>query len=147
MVRSLTFLKWLHTVIWLIMAGAVFYVFYSGVSGNITSLSWIAVCLVITEGFALLLGKGECPLYAYTLRVTGKTALNDTYLPEWIFFPRYKSVFTVIFLIGLLLMASHILEIFKLVDLYGDFERISELYPPSNLGIIPIGILGINNGS
>lgn len=104
MLKSLVFLKLLHTAIWLIMTASVFYVFYSGITGRSTIYSWIAVCLVLGEGVALLLGKGECPLYAYTLRVTGKKKMNDTYLPEWIFFRSYKTVFSMIFLIGLSLM-------------------------------------------
>lgn len=86
------------------MASSVFYVFYSGISGNISALSWFTVGLILFEGIALLLGKGDCPLHIYALKITGLKNLNDTYLPQWIFFKNYKILLTAIFLFGLILM-------------------------------------------
>jgi len=86
------------------MLAAVFYVFYSGVSANVSVLSWLAVGLICVEGIALMIGKGDCPLHVYAQRTTGKKVLNDTYLPQWVFFSGYKKILTVIFLIGLIFM-------------------------------------------
>lgn len=101
---SLAAIRLIHTIIWIVMFLTVFYVFYSGISGNSGILSWIGVGLIFVEGLALLISKGDCPLHVYALRITGVEKLNDTYLPEWIFFKGYKIILTVIFLIGLMLM-------------------------------------------
>lgn len=101
---SLRIIKIMHTVIWLLMFLSVFYVFYSGLSGDINIISWIGVGLIFIEGIALIIGKGDCPLHVYALQITGETNLNDTYLPRWIFFKGYKLILTTIFLIGLVLM-------------------------------------------
>lgn len=101
---SLNTIRFIHTIIWFFMVSAVFYVFYSGISGKITVFSWIGTGLIIIEGIALLLGKGDCPLHIYALNITGEKILNDTFLPQWIFFKGYKIILTSIFLIGLILM-------------------------------------------
>ncbi len=101
---SLRIIKIIHTIIWLLMFLSVFYVFYSGLSGDISFLSWFGVGLIFIEGLALIIGKGDCPLHLCALQLTGETSINDTYLPEWIFFKHYKLVLSAIFLIGLALM-------------------------------------------
>lgn len=101
---QLVIIRVIHTIIWVLMTGAVFYVFFSGITGKINSLSWLGVGLISLEALALILGKGDCPLHIYALRLTGLTEINDTYLPEKIFFKGYKIILTIIFLIGLLLM-------------------------------------------
>lgn len=101
---SLPTIKLIHTIIWIVMASAVLYVFYSGISDYITPLSWMCVWLIVIEGFALLIGRGDCPLHIYALQITEQKELNDTYLPPWIFFKGYKIILTIIFLFGLLLM-------------------------------------------
>ena len=97
---SLKTIKLIHTLIWIIMFTTVFYVFYSGISANITVFSWLGVGLIIIEGIALLLGKGDCPLHVYAQNITGEKIINDTYLPQWVFFKGYKKILTVVFLIG-----------------------------------------------
>ena len=101
---SLKMIKIIHTIIWIVMATSVFYVFYSGLSGNVNILSWIGVVAIFIEGLALIAGKGDCPLHVYALQITGESKLNDTYLPQWIFFKSYKLILTVFFLIGFILM-------------------------------------------
>ncbi len=101
---QLVFIKLIHTIIWITMASAVLYVFYSGISGHISIVSWISVGLILVEGLALLVGKGDCPLHLYALRITELQTLNDTYLPQWLFVKYYKPVLTAVFLVGLILM-------------------------------------------
>lgn len=101
---TLESIRLIHTVIWVLMAASVFYVFYSGVSGNISTMSWVSVWMIILEGFALVVGKGDCPLHVYALRITGKKHLNDTYLPEFVFFKGYKTILSIIYFVGLVMM-------------------------------------------
>jgi hypothetical protein len=100
----LSTIRLIHSIIWIVMTMAVFYVFYSGISKNSTPFSWAGAALILVEGAALLIGKGECPLHLYALQLTGKDKINDTYLPQWFFFKGYKIIFTLIYLVGLLLM-------------------------------------------
>lgn len=92
-----------HTVIWLVFAGGIFYVFYSGVSGNITVITWIFVIAILLEGVILVANGWVCPLHKLGVAVTGNEEINDTYLPEWVFFPGYKIAFSVVFAIGTVL--------------------------------------------
>jgi len=86
------------------MSFSVAYVFYCGVSGRINIFTWLSIALITGEGIALLLGKGDCPLHLYAQKISGKTILNDTYLPDWIFFKGYKVIMFVIFFIGFILI-------------------------------------------
>jgi len=97
-------IKLVHTCIWMLMSVSVLYVFYSGITGRVNLWSWIGVFLVVIEGLALVLGKGDCPIHIYAQQKTGEKILNDTFLPQWIFFKGYKIVFSAFFLIGWLMM-------------------------------------------
>lgn len=101
---KLTAIKLIHTVIWIAMVAVIAYVVWSGVTGNITIYSWLAVAIVIIEGLVLLLFKGSCPLTVIARKYADDTRDNfDIYLPLWL--ARYnKQIFTTIFVIGLTLM-------------------------------------------
>lgn len=101
--RMLRAIRIVHTCLWLIFAGGIFYVFYSGVSGNITVITWIFVFAVLLEGIILVANGWVCPLHKLGVRVTGDEEINDTYLPEWVFFTGNKIVFSVVFAIGTIL--------------------------------------------
>ena len=101
---TLITIKIIHTSIWIVMAFSVMYVLYSGLSGNVTLLSWVCTWMIVLEGGALLIGKGDCPLHIYAQKIAKEEVLNDTFLPSWIFFRGYKVVFTILFLIGVIRM-------------------------------------------
>lgn len=107
---NLTTIRLLHTIIWIVMFIAVFYVLYSGLSGKINWISWISISLIFLEAGALVMGKGDCPLHIYALHLTGKEKLNDTFLPEWIFFKGYKLILTAVFLFGFFLMMIRVFQ-------------------------------------
>ncbi len=90
----------IHTMIWLILAGGIFYVMYSGLSGNITGVTWIFVVAVLLEGLVLAANGWVCPLHKLGVKVTGNEDINDTFLPDQVFFKGYKIVFSVLFAIG-----------------------------------------------
>lgn len=94
----------IHTVVWVMMVAVIGYVVWSGVTGNISLYSWLAVAVVCGEGLVLLAFKGHCPLTGVARRYSLSAKDNfDIYLPEWL--ARYnKQIFTTIFCIGLLLM-------------------------------------------
>lgn len=101
---KLVLIKSIHTLIWIVMVCFIGYVVYSGVSGNITVYSWLAVAAVIVEGLVLWLFKGKCPLTVWARNYSDSKKENfDIYLPEWL--ARYnKLIFTTVFVLGLVLM-------------------------------------------
>lgn len=101
---KLVLIKSIHTLIWAIMVSIIAYVVYSGVSGDITIYSWLAVGAVIVEGLVLWLFKGKCPLTVWASNYSDSQKDNfDIYLPEWL--AKYnKLIFTTVFVVGLVLM-------------------------------------------
>lgn len=102
--QKLTIIKLVHTLIWLFFVLTIFYVVYSGITNQITPLTWICIGLVIGEGVILLIFKMFCPLTLMARKYSDSTRDNfDIYLPNWL--ARYnKEIFTVIYLIGLILV-------------------------------------------
>ena len=101
---KLVLIKSLHTLIWIVMVCIIAYVVYSGVSGDITVYSWLAVGAVIGEGLVLWLFKGKCPLTVWARTYSDSQKDNfDIYLPEWL--AKYnKLIFTMVFVVGFILM-------------------------------------------
>ncbi|MDF1868700.1 MAG: hypothetical protein P1U70_28000 [Saprospiraceae bacterium] len=93
-------IKLLHTLIWLFFVSLIFYILYSGISGNINIYTWISIGLVIGEGIVLVLFKMFCPLTLIARKYSDSTKDNfDIFLPNWI--AKYnKEIFTIIFLLG-----------------------------------------------
>lgn len=102
--KQLLKIKLIHTGIWLVLAPVVLYVLWSGITGNVTVYSWIAVGAIVMEGLLLLLFKGSCPLTVMARRYSDSTKDNfDIFLPNWL--ARHnKTIFTSLFVVGLLLM-------------------------------------------
>ncbi len=101
---KLVLIKSIHTLIWVVMVGIISYVVYSGLSGEITVYSWLAVAAVIVEGLVLWLFKGKCPLTVWARNYSDSQKDNfDIYLPQWL--AKYnKVIFTTVFGIGLIMM-------------------------------------------
>jgi hypothetical protein len=107
--RTLFLIKLVHTLIWVFFVAVIFYVVYSGVTGNITTYTWIAIGLIIGEGLTLLVFRMFCPLTLIARKYSDSKMDNfDIFLPNWI--ARHnKLIFTTIFVIGLILVLYRIL--------------------------------------
>jgi hypothetical protein len=107
--EKLILIKWIHTLIWLFFVSIIFYIVYSGITNQITTVTWIAVAFVIGEGLVLLLFKMFCPLTVLARKYSDSTKDNfDIYLPNWL--ARHnKIIFTTIFLAGLILVLIRML--------------------------------------
>lgn len=97
---KLVIVKTVHTIIWTMFVTLILYVLWSGVTGNISVYSWLAVAAVCLEGLVLLIFKGSCPLTPIARRYSDSDRDNfDIYLPNWL--ARYnKHIFTTIFVKG-----------------------------------------------
>ncbi|NNM17916.1 MAG: hypothetical protein HKP24_05040 [Croceitalea sp.] len=102
--HKLLAIKLIHTIIWLVFVVAIFYVLYSGISGEITLYTWLAIAMVIGEGITLLAFKMFCPLTLMARKYSDSDKDNfDIFLPNWL--AKYnKLIFTTIFLLGLVLV-------------------------------------------
>lgn len=101
--HPLTRIKLLHTLIWAIMAVAILYIFYSGLTGSVTTFTWIAVLLALGECGVILLNKWTCPLTPLAAKHTDSREPNfDIFLPRWL--AQYnKEIFGTILALGILL--------------------------------------------
>jgi len=98
-----------HTVVWAVMASAVFYVFYAGIAKIFGLMLWLSIGLVIIETAVLLINKWRCPLTPIAMKYTSDTRENfDIYLPEWLA-KHNKLIFSLIFIAGLILVVRNLL--------------------------------------
>ncbi|MCB9080709.1 MAG: hypothetical protein H6555_03250 [Lewinellaceae bacterium] len=102
--EKLFWIKVLHTIIWAFFAGLVFYILYAGLVDQVTTFTYVAIGFVLLEAATLLVFSWKCPLTIVAERYSAPVADNfDIFLPEWL--ARHnKSIFTTLFVIGLLLV-------------------------------------------
>jgi fucose 4-O-acetylase-like acetyltransferase len=99
----LTFIRTLHTIIWIVMTAAICYIGYSVVVMRFGVMFSIAMALVVGEIVVILANSWTCPLTNVARRYTADTAPNfDIYLPKVI--ARFnKEIFSIILVLILLL--------------------------------------------
>ena len=102
--EKLTAIKIAHTLIWVFFVSVIFYILYSGISGDIDTWTWVAIALIVGEGITLMLFKMYCPLTLMARKYSDATKDNfDIYLPEWL--ATYnKQIYTVLFVIFLFIL-------------------------------------------
>ncbi|MEW5977615.1 MAG: hypothetical protein AB1898_17615 [Acidobacteriota bacterium] len=84
MSRTIFFIKVVHTVIFWILSGCVLYALFSGLTGGLTTWTWIAVGLLLLESVVLVVSGWTCPLTILAER-HGATrgSVTDIFLPKW----------------------------------------------------------------
>jgi hypothetical protein len=102
--NKLIIIKLIHTIIWFIFVSAIMYVCYAGAFDKINGLVWFCIGTVLFECVVLLINKWKCPLTSIADKYTDNRSANfDIFLPEWL--AKYnKILFSLIFLVGLLLV-------------------------------------------
>ncbi len=110
MLRSIVFIKSIHTLIFVFMSGALAVLLYEVVVDKITILTWIAVALFLIEGIVLIVNGWKCPLTNYTERL-GSThgQVTDIFLPKW-FADRVFQIYGVLWAVALLLLVIRMLD-------------------------------------
>ncbi|GGD49088.1 hypothetical protein [Muriicola marianensis] len=105
--QKLLLIKILHTLIWALFVGVIFYILYSGITGRITTFTWIGMGIIVGEGLVLLLFKMFCPLTVLARKYSDSDRHNfDIFLPEWLA-KHNKLIFTSLFLLGVVLVLYH----------------------------------------
>lgn len=101
---KLNLVKLIHTVIWVIMVFAIFYLIYAGMM-NILS-SWVYLCLglIVIEIGALMLNGWRCPLSNVAGWYTDNRDIGyDIFLPPIVAY-HTKTVFGPLLVLGLVLI-------------------------------------------
>jgi len=99
----ITFIKAIHTAIWVVMTMSVFYIGYSVFKMNFDTLFVVSMFLIGAEILVIVLNSWRCPLTNVARRYTSEDAPNfDIYLPRTI--AQYnKEIFSVILLLILIM--------------------------------------------
>ena len=96
--------KVVHSVIYVMMAGATLYVFYGGITGRRERLLTAAIALVALEGLVFLANGMRCPLTSLAQKYGDPSGhVGDTLFPET--FTRYTfRAFGTLYAIGVALI-------------------------------------------
>jgi len=97
--QVLIFIKILHTVIWAVLAGAIFALPWLGVARQFRRAA-IVSAIVLVECAVIATNRGRCPLTDWAARFTADRLPNfDIYLPVWL--AQYnKLIFGSLFVLG-----------------------------------------------
>ncbi len=95
----ITFIKAIHTIIWVIMTTSILYIGYSVFRMSFGTGFFVAMFLVVTEILVILINSWRCPLTNIARRYTSENTPNfDIFLPRTI--AKYnKEIFSVILLL------------------------------------------------
>lgn len=84
MLRSLFLVKFIHTIIFLVLSMCVGIVLYTSIIDNITSVTWISFIFVLIEGAVLTISGWKCPLTKYAEKLGAASGtVTDIFLPKW----------------------------------------------------------------
>jgi hypothetical protein len=98
---AITMIKAIHSLIFLGMAAAILYTFYSGMTNRISRLTTLSIAAVSGEGLVFLMNNGRCPLTDLTENLGSEHgSVSDIFLPGW-FVERIPILFSPLFAIGL----------------------------------------------
>lgn len=101
--------KVIHTVIFWFLSACVLYSLFSGIAGEITTWTWIAVGLVLLESIVLVASGWTCPLTILTERLgAARGSVADIFLPKW-FADRIFPICGTTFAVALLLILLRVL--------------------------------------
>jgi len=102
--RALLIVRWIHTLIYIVMVASIGVLLYAGISGYSGLWLWISLGLLAFET-GVFIGNGmKCPLTALAVRYGAEKGFAfDTLLPEG--FTRYTfRVFGTLMIAGLILL-------------------------------------------
>jgi hypothetical protein len=92
-------IKLVHTIIFWILSGCTVYSLFSGVTGRITTWTWVAVVLLLVESVVLAVSGWTCPLTILAERQGAQRgSVTDIFLPKWLadrIFPICGSMYVI----------------------------------------------------
>lgn len=108
--KNIIVIKLIHTIIWVVMAAASFYILYAGIMRTFDIFLWISIGLLVVETAVLIVNKWTCPLTPLAKKYTEERDDNfDIYLPNWL--AKYnKVIFGTIFAVGIVLVLINLIR-------------------------------------
>ena len=106
---KLTFIKALHTLIWVFYNVVIFYLLYAVIAGKIDRWIWIGLGLFLLEAIILLIFKLKCPLTIIARRYSDSDKDNfDIYIPNWL--AKYnKTIYSSILVIIIIILVYQLI--------------------------------------
>ncbi len=82
---KLTFVKIIHTLIWVFFNVVIFYMLYAVLVNKLDRWLWIGYGLFVLEGITLWAFRFYCPLTVIARKYSDSQKANfDIYLPHWL---------------------------------------------------------------
>lgn len=107
--RSITFIKSVHTIVFIPLSGLLFVLAYEAVTGRITYFTRIAIAVFAAETLELVTHNWKCPLTQYAERLGSKHAqITDFFFPKW-FADRVFLVYGGLFTVSLVSLAIRLI--------------------------------------
>ncbi len=108
--QKLTMIKTVHTIIYLMMVWAVFYLLYAAITQTYSDWFYTALGLLVIESLVFALSGMKCPLTSLAKKYgDSKGYVGDLFIPER--FAKYTfRVFGTIFLVSIVLLLLNVLN-------------------------------------
>lgn len=107
--KTIFLIKVVHTLIFWILSACVLYALFSGITGGITTWTWIAVGLLLLESVVLVASGWTCPLTILAERSGAvRGSVTDIFLPKW-FADRIFPICGSLYVLALALIAWRVL--------------------------------------
>jgi hypothetical protein len=75
-------IRLLHGLITIFFLTCIGYIYYSGITGDITAFSYLAIAAIIVEGIVVGLNKGICPLGTIHHKYGDDKTFFELFLPK-----------------------------------------------------------------
>ena len=110
MLRSITFIKTVHTILFVILSVSLGILIYEVASDKITYLTWIAIILFLAEGIILIFADCKCPLTVYAERLGSPHGqITDIFLPKWLA-DRVSQIYGGLFILAVVVLLIRLLR-------------------------------------
>jgi hypothetical protein len=110
MLRSLVFIKSIHTAIFVVMNVCLAIVILEVITDRISYLSWLSIAALLTESVVLVANGWRCPISIYAQNVGATDGHeSDIFLPLW-FTDRIPLVYGSILAVTLLVFVIRLLQ-------------------------------------
>jgi hypothetical protein len=102
--RSITFIKSVHTIAFVPLSVLLFVLVYEAATGRISYVTWVAIGVFLAQGVLLLTNNGRCPLTKYAEEI-GSThgQVTDFFFPKW-FADHVFQVYGALFFVSLAIL-------------------------------------------
>jgi hypothetical protein len=108
--RSIAFIKFIHTVVFVLLSGLLAALLYEVIADRISVLTQVAVTLFLAEGIVLVLNGWRCPLTAIAEGLGSPHGqVTDTLLPKW-FADRVFRIYSGLYVGALLFLVMRLLK-------------------------------------